>query len=77
MTEQREDLRPGDFCWCSKGRPGVITGRKELEWGWSWVGIGLDDASPWASRNPRTMTLKEVTELSDSKLIATGNTTNE
>lgn len=38
---------------CSKGRPGLITGRKKLEWGLSWVGIGLDDGTPWASREPK------------------------
>jgi hypothetical protein len=37
---------------CGKGRPGLITGREELPWGLSWVGIGLDDGSRWASRQP-------------------------
>lgn len=43
----------GKVCRCSRGRPGLVTGRKALEWGESWVGIGLDDGDPqWASRRP-------------------------
>jgi hypothetical protein len=37
---------------CSRGRLGLITGRKVLPWGESWVGMGLDDGSDWASREP-------------------------
>lgn len=41
---------------CSKGRPGLITGRKTLDWGESWVGIALDDGDPkWASRDPEIL----------------------
>lgn len=53
---------------CSKGRPGLITGRKELPWGLSWVGIGLDDGSAWSSRSPRKMTQYELVALSESKV---------
>jgi hypothetical protein len=43
----------GTVCRCSKGRPGLITGRKELPWGESYVGIALDDGPwQWASRKP-------------------------
>lgn len=48
---------------CSKGRLGLITGRKTLPWGESWVGIGLDDGSPWASRTPRILTVEEIAAL--------------
>lgn len=37
---------------CGKGRPGLITGQKELPWGLSWIGDGLDGQGEWASRNP-------------------------
>lgn len=55
---------------CSKGRPGLIVGRKQLPWGLSWVGIGLDDGSSWSSRSPRVMTRDELVELSDSKVTS-------
>lgn len=38
---------------CSQGRIGRITGKKELPWGESWVGFGIFDGEPWASRDPR------------------------
>jgi len=39
---------------CSKGRPGLIIGRRHLPWGLSWVGIALDDGPwRWSSRNPK------------------------
>jgi len=28
---------------CSKGRLGIIHGQKDLPWGTSWVGTGLDE----------------------------------
>lgn len=42
----------GKLALCSRGRLGVVEGRKELEWGLSWVGTGVD-GTPWASREPR------------------------
>ncbi len=46
----------GSVALCSKGRPGLITGRKILPWGESWVGIALDNGNwRWASRNPRVI----------------------
>lgn len=48
------DLR-GCVARCSKGRFGYITDRVKLTWGWSWIGFGLDDGSPWASRDPEVI----------------------
>jgi hypothetical protein len=48
---------------CSRGRVGLITGKKELPWGLSWVGIGLDDGTEWASRNPRLLDAAEIAGL--------------
>jgi hypothetical protein len=46
----------GKVAICSKGRPGFIIGRKELSWGLSWIGEGLDEqGGVWASRNPRVV----------------------
>jgi len=48
-----EDILVGTVCRCSKGRPGLVTGKKELPWGESYVGIGLDDGPiQWAARKP-------------------------
>jgi hypothetical protein len=44
----------GKWAVCSIGRLGRIEGRKQLDWGLSWVGTGLD-GRPWASRNPRVL----------------------
>ena len=44
----------GRLAVCSQGRIGRITGRKELPWGLSWVGDGID-GKPWASREPRLL----------------------
>lgn len=38
---------------CSGGQLGVVTGRKVLPWGLSWVGVAFERGAPmWASRNP-------------------------
>jgi len=50
-------------CWCSKGRPGLVTGREMLPWGWSYVGVGLDGKGPWASRKPEPLTKSEIAQL--------------
>jgi hypothetical protein len=42
----------GQVCKCSKGRLGVVLGRKIMPWGSSWIGVGLDGGGLWASRNP-------------------------
>jgi len=69
-TVHNEDLT-GLVAVCSKGRPGLVTGKKELPWGLSWVGIGLDDGTAWASRSPRKMTQEELLALSESKVAQT------
>lgn len=48
----KEDLA-GKIGICSRGRLGLIEGRKELPWGESWIGKGLDDGTEWASRDPK------------------------
>jgi len=53
---------------CSNGRPGLITHRKLLPWGESWVGIGLDNGSVWSSRSPRLLTVIELERLAESKM---------
>lgn len=58
----------GQYGLCSQGRPGLITNHVEIDWGWSYVGIGLDDGTPWASRDPYLMTIEEVEQLRRSKL---------
>ncbi len=65
-AEHNENL-VGLVAVCSRGRPGLVTGRKQLPWGLSWVGIGLDDGSAWSSRSPRKMTQDELVALSESK----------
>ena len=47
-----EDLI-GKVAVCGKDIVGVITGKKELEWGESWIGERLDDGGPWSSKKPR------------------------
>lgn len=49
MTDEIEMV--GRMAVCSRGRVGVIRGRKALPWGESWVGVGLD-GTEWASRSP-------------------------
>jgi len=58
----------GRWAVCGAGRIGRIEGRKELAWGVSWVGTGLD-GRPWASRNPRLVCEEEasaITALAES-----------
>lgn len=45
----------GQVCTCSKGRMGLVTDVKELDWGWTCVGIGLDGKGAWSSRNPQVV----------------------
>jgi hypothetical protein len=56
-------MRIGRVARCSKGRLGLITGRKQLAWGLSYVGIGLDDGTMWASRDPEFLGVDEVAGL--------------
>lgn len=42
----------GKICVCSVGRPGIVTGRKEYDWGTAWCGLGLDGKGNWSSTNP-------------------------
>jgi hypothetical protein len=55
MPNEGEDLT-GKVCVCSLGRAAIVTGRKMLPWGESWVGLGLDGRGVgkvlWASTNP-------------------------
>lgn len=41
----------GRWAICSHGRVGRIEGQKELPWGLSFIGTGLN-GTPWASKNP-------------------------
>jgi hypothetical protein len=41
----------GKWAVCGHGRIGRIEGRKQLEWGLSWIGTGVD-GRPWASTKP-------------------------
>jgi len=68
MSDDYEASFIGKVAVCSKGRPGLITGRKELPWGLSWVGIALDDGTAWASRSPTLMSEEQVQALADSKV---------
>ncbi len=45
----------GKVCRCSRGELGLVTGRKRLPWGTSWVGIPLKRTGMWSSRNPRVI----------------------
>lgn len=69
-TVAEEENLVGKVGVCSRGRPGLITGRKELAWGLSWVGIGLDDGSAWSSRAPRVVARDELDALAESKMAA-------
>lgn len=57
----------GTVALCSRGRPGYVTGFKFLPHGWSFVGIGLDDGSPWSSRSPRPASWEAIVEFSEAK----------
>lgn len=66
LTEPRPktntvDLR-GRWALCNAGRIGLIQDRKQLAWGLSWVGVGLD-GQPWASRRPRLISDRDATLL--------------
>lgn len=50
-VSEKEESLVGRWAVCSQGRVGKIEDRKVLEWGPSWVGVGLD-GRPWASRQP-------------------------
>lgn len=51
IPEYHEDL-VGKVCVCSVGRPAVVVGQKEFDWGMSWIGLGLDGKGTWASTKP-------------------------
>ena len=55
LEEGLASLYFGKVAICSKGRVGVIIKRKELPWGWSYIGIGLnrDEGWRWSARRPR------------------------
>ena len=53
----------GKVGMCSKGFPGLITERKELPWGLSWVGINLLNGEQWASRNPKMLSINDIRKL--------------
>lgn len=54
MTGNQNADLTGKWAVCSVGRLGKVEGRKELPWGVSWVGTGID-GEPWASRAPRVL----------------------
>ena len=60
----------GAVCFCSMGRPGLITGRTTLSWGEAWVGIGLDGKGPWSSRSPKLMTEAQIAVLDQGAVKA-------
>jgi len=59
----------GKVCICSLGRVGVVTGRKTLDWGETWVGMGFDGKGLWASKTPHVLaeTVKDYCEMVESK----------
>jgi len=69
ITDITVDL-VGRWAVCGHGRLGRIEGRKELEWGLSWIGTGLD-GQPWASRNPHVLAKVECDRLDALQLIPT------
>jgi len=42
----------GKICVCSVGRPAIIVGQKNFEFGECWIGLGLDGKGTWASSSP-------------------------
>jgi hypothetical protein len=64
----------GRLALCSKGRLGIITGRKDLAWGLSWVGIGTD-GTEWASRDPKIVCAVDSALM--SRLARAGQRLNE
>ncbi len=65
MGETRDADLTGRWAVCSIGRIGHIEGRKDLDWGLSWVGTGID-GKPWASRTPRVICEADVALISPS-----------
>lgn len=62
----------GRWAVCGIGRIGKIEGRKQLDWGESWVGTGLD-GRPWASRKPRLLAEADAALLSEIQAELPGN----
>jgi len=61
----------GQVARCSQGTLGLITHRKELPWGMSWVGIKLEPPfGPWASRSPTLVAWSDVVSLSNVLALA-------
>lgn len=58
----------GKVCVCSLGRAGVVTGRKNIDYGNGfkpmWTGIGFDGRGLWASSSPTVIaeTLEEYVQ---------------
>ena len=61
--------RIGTLGKCSLGLIGIITGRKKLPWGESWVGINLADGTQWATRNPTPVTEAELVALGEDAQV--------
>jgi len=59
-----EESLIGRWAVCSIGRLGKIEDRKELPWGLSWVGTGID-GQEWASRNPRVLCDSDAVVLAE------------
>ena len=49
---QSDENLIGKVCVCSVGRPAIVTGKKNFDFGNCWVGLGLDGKGTWASTNP-------------------------
>jgi hypothetical protein len=66
-------IQRGTIAICSRGIIGVVTSDHQQEVtyddgnkGIAWVGLALDDKTPWCSRNPEiigTISLKYLREL--------------
>lgn len=56
MSEIKEEIEKdeliGKVAMCDRGVVGVITGRKKLDWGESWIGERIEDGGKWYSKNP-------------------------
>lgn len=51
MPNENEDLI-GKICVCSIGRPAIVVGKNQFEWGNAWIGLGLDGKGTWCSTEP-------------------------
>jgi len=51
MPNKDENL-VGKVCVCSISRPFIVTGKRQFDWGESWVGLGLDGKGTVASTQP-------------------------